>query len=251
MSLPIVLVPACNQLLGGYATHTVKRQYVEAVRLADALPLVAPWLEADEIDSTLDQVHGVLLTGSPSNVHPSNYGQTVRDSSLPLDPQRDAWTLPLVRRVLARGIPLLAICRGAQEVNVALGGSLHQAVQEVPGLDDHRDDPADPHSLQWGPAHRVDVVGGGLLEQLLGSGSFEVNSLHGQGIHRLAEGLRVEAVAPDGLTEAFSVHGSSGFNLCVQWHPEWNARDNPASMRLLQAFGTAVQAYRGRTKSSV
>ena len=167
MSLPIVLVPACNQLLGGYATHTVKRQYVEAVRLADALPLVAPWLEADEIDSTLDQVHGVLLTGSPSNVHPSNYGQTVRDSSLPLDPQRDAWTLPLVRRVLARGIPLLAICRGAQEVNVALGGSLHQAVQEVPGLDDHRDDPADPHSLQGGPAHRVDVVGGGLLGSVL------------------------------------------------------------------------------------
>lgn len=248
MRLPIVLVPACNQLLGGYATHTVKRQYVEAVRLAGALPLVAPWLEPDEIDGLLDQVDGVLLTGSPSNVHPSNYGETVHDPGLPLDPQRDAWTLPLVRRVLVRGMPLLAICRGAQETNVALGGSLHQAVQEVPGLDDHRDHPADPRDLQWGPAHRVDVVPGGVVEQLLGTGSFEVNSLHGQAVKRLADGLRVEAVAPDGLVEAFSVEGTKrpegGFNLCVQWHPEWQPRDNPQSMRLLQAFGSAVRAYR-------
>lgn len=255
MSLPIVLVPACNQLLGGYPTHTVKRQYIEAVRLAGALPLVAPWLEADEIDSLLDQVHGVLLTGSPSNVDPAYYGETVHDPSLPLDPQRDAWTLPLARRVLARGMPLLAICRGAQETNVALGGSLHQAVQEVPSMDDHRDDPGAERSVQWGPAHAVDVVPGGVIEQLLGTGSFEVNSLHGQGVKRLAAGLRVEAVAPDGLIEAFSVEGTNGpkrgFNLCVQWHPEWQARDNPVSMRLLQAFGSAVRAYRDERRETM
>lgn len=250
MSLPIVLVPACNQLLGGYPTHTVKRQYVEAVRLAGALPLVAPWLEADEIDSTLDQVHGVLLTGSPSNVDPAYYGEPVHDPSLPLDPQRDAWTLPLARRALARGMPLLAICRGAQETNVALGGSLHQAVQEVPSMDDHRDNPAAERSVQWGPAHAVDVVPGGVIEQLLGTRSFEVNSLHGQGVKRLAAGMRVEAVAPDGLVEAFSVEHSGGFNLCVQWHPEWQARDNPVSMRLLQAFGSAVRAYRDERRET-
>ncbi|HLL10111.1 MAG TPA: gamma-glutamyl-gamma-aminobutyrate hydrolase family protein [Rubrivivax sp.] len=247
MSRPIVLVPACNQLLGGYPTHTVKRQYVEAVRLAGALPMVVPWLEAEEIDSALDAVHGVLLTGSPSNVGPCNYGEAVHDPTLPLDPQRDAWTLPLARRALARGLPLLAICRGAQEVNVALGGSLHQAVQEVPDMDDHRDDPTRDRAEQWGPAHPVNVVPGGVIEQLLGAGSFAVNSLHGQGVKRLAPGLRIEAVAPDGLVEAFSVESPNGpkhgFNLCVQWHPEWQARDNPVSMRLLQAFGSAVRAY--------
>jgi putative glutamine amidotransferase len=250
VSLPIVLVPACNQQLSGYPTHTVKRQYIEAVRLAGALPLVAPWLEPDEIDPTLDQVHGVLLTGSPSNVDPSYYGEAVHDPTLPLDPQRDAWTLPLARRVLARGMPLLAICRGAQETNVALGGSLHQAVQEVPSMDDHRDDPAAERSVQWGPSHNVDVVPGGVIERLLGAGSFRVNSLHGQGVKRLAAGLRVEAVAPDGLVEAFSIEGSSGFNLCVQWHPEWQARDNPVSMRLLQAFGSAVRAYRDERRET-
>ena len=250
MALPIVLVPACNESPGGDPTHTVKRQYIEAVRLAGALPLVAPWLEVDEIDSLLDQVHGVLLTGSPSNVSPDHYGEPVHDPTLPLDPQRDAWTLPLARRVLARGMPLLAICRGAQETNVALGGSLHQAVHEVPDLNDHRDDPAAEPGVQWGPAHTVDVVPGGLIERLLGTGSFEVNSLHGQGIKKLAAGLRVEAVAPDGLVEAFSIDGGSGFNLCVQWHPEWQARDNPVSMRLLQAFGNAVRAYRDERRES-
>ena len=254
MSLPIVLVPACNQLLGGYPTHTVKRQYIEAVRLAGALPLVVPWLEAGEIDGALDHAHGVLLTGSPSNVDPAHYGEPVHDPALPLDPQRDAWTLPLARRVLARGMPLLAICRGAQEINVALGGTLHQAVQEVPSMDDHRDDPSADRAAQWGPAHVVDVVPGGVVEQLLGAARFEVNSLHGQGVKRLAAGLRVEAVAPDGLIEAFSVDTSSGpsrgFNLCVQWHPEWQARSNPVSMRLLQAFGSAVQAYRDERRQT-
>jgi putative glutamine amidotransferase len=245
-----VLVPACNQQLNGYPTHTVKRQYIEAVRLAGALPLVAPWLEADEIDSLLDQVHGVLLTGSPSNVDPAHYGEAVHDPSLPLDPQRDAWTLPLARRVLARGMPLLAICRGAQETNVALDGSLHQAVQEVASMNDHRDDPSAERSLQWAPSHAVDVVPGGVIERLLGAGSFQVNSLHGQGVKRLAAGLRVEAVAPDGLVEAFSVEQGSGFNLCVQWHPEWQPRDNPVSMRLLQAFGGAVRDYRDRRRET-
>lgn len=254
MGPPIVLVPACNQPFSAYPAHAVKRQYIEAVRLAGALPLMAPWLEAGEIDSLLDQVHGVLLTGSPSNVDPSHYGEPLHDPSLPLDPQRDAWTLPLARRVLARGMPLLAICRGAQETNVALGGSLHQAVQDVPNLADHRDDPRAEHSVQWGPAHTVDVVPGGVIDQLLGAGSFEVNSLHGQGIKRLAAGLRVEAVAPDGLVEAFSVEGTNGlkggFNLCVQWHPEWQARDNPVSMRLLQAFGSAVRVYRDERRET-
>jgi putative glutamine amidotransferase len=245
---PVVLVPACNRMLGEHPFHIAGRKYVEAVRLAGALPLVVPRLEAAEIDGALDLAHGVLLTGSPSNVHPSYFGEGVHDPALPLDPERDAWVLAMIPRVLARGLPLMAICRGTQEANVALGGTLHQAVQDVPGLADHRADDRAPVAVQYGLAHRVDVVPGGVLERITGGGSFEVNSVHGQGVSRLAAGLRVEAVAPDGLVEAFSVADASGFSLCVQWHPEWQAADNPISMRLLQAFGAAVHQYRDRVR---
>lgn len=243
---PVVLVPACNRWLGDHPFHIAGRKYVDAVRLAGALPLVVPRLEPAEIDEVLDLAHGVLLTGSPSNVHPSAFGEAVHDPSLPLDPERDAWTLPLITRALARGVPIFGICRGTQEVNVALGGTLHQAVQEVAGLADHRAPEAQPPEVQYAPAHIVEVVGGGVLEALVDQTAFEVNSLHGQGVKTLARGLRVEAVAPDGLIEAFSMPGAPGFNLCVQWHPEWRAAGNPVSMRLLRAFGTAVRQYRQR-----
>ena len=245
---PIVLVPACNQMQGEHPYYIAGRKYVDAVRLAGALPLVVPGLDEDEAASALALAHGVLLTGSPSNVHPSHFGADVHDASLPLDPARDAWVLPFIRRALAQGLPLLAICRGAQETNVALGGSLHQAVHEVPGLADHRADADEPAAVQYGAVHRVEVLPGGVLERVLGAGVFEVNSLHGQGVARLAPGLRVEAMAPDGLVEAFSVAGASGFNLCVQWHPEWQAAGNPGSMRLLQGFGSAVRQYRDRVR---
>jgi putative glutamine amidotransferase len=154
--------------------------------------------------------------------------------------------LPLIRRVLARGIPLFGICRGTQETNVALGGTLYQAVHDVGTYADHRADDTRPVEVQYGPAHPVNVVPGGVLAQVLGSGSFEVNSVHGQGIHTLAPGLRVEARAPDGLVEAFSVAEAKGFSLCVQWHPEWRAAANPQSMAMLQAFGAAARDYRDR-----
>lgn len=246
---PIVLVSSCNRTLGDHAFHIAGRKYVDAVRLAGALPLIAPPFAEDQLPALLDAAHGVLLTGSPSNVHPSYFGEAVHDASLPLDPERDAWTLPLVRLALARGLPLLAICRGTQETNVALGGSLHQAVQEQPGLHDHRSDDADPVDVQYGPVHRVEVVPGGRLASIVGRESFEVNSLHGQGVNRLAEGLRVEALAPDGLVEAFSVQAATGFNLCLQWHPEWQADSNPISMQILQAFGEAVRLYRDAHRS--
>ena len=234
---PVVLVPACNRWLGDHAFHIAGRKYVDAVRLAGALPLVVPRLEPGEIDEALDLAHGVLLTGSPSNVHPSAFGEAVHDPSL-----------PLITRALVRGVPLFGICRGTQEVNVALGGTLHQAVQEVDGLADHRASETLPVDLQYAPTHGVEVVGGGLLEAIVGRPGFEVNSLHGQGVKSLAAGLRVEAVAPDGLVEAFSMPGAAGFNLCVQWHPEWHAADNPVSMLLFQAFGAAVRQYRDRAR---
>lgn len=242
--LPIVLVSSCNRTLGDHQFHIAGRKYVDAVRLAGALPLIAPPFPEDQLPALLDAAHGVLLTGSPSNVHPSYFGEAVRDPSLPLDPERDAWTLPLIRMALARGLPLLAICRGTQETNVALGGSLHQAVQEQPGLHDHRSDDDDPVEVQYGAVHSVRVMPGGRLAGIVGRDAFEVNSLHGQGVKQLAKGLLVEALAPDGLVEAFSVETAPAFNLCLQWHPEWQADSNPVSMQILHAFGEAVRVYR-------
>jgi putative glutamine amidotransferase len=248
---PLVLVTSCNRLVGEHPFHIAGRKYVDAVRLAGAMPLIAPPFAEHELGGLLDAVDGVLLTGSPSNVHPVHFGEAVHNAELPLDPDRDAWTLPLIRLALARGVPLLGICRGAQETNVALGGSLHQAVQEVPGLNEHRGargNKAAPAHEQYALAHPVDVVPGGLLQRITQRASFEVNSVHGQGVKQLAPGLRVEAVAPDGVIEAFSQPAAPGFNLCLQWHPEWQAASNPVSMEILRAFGAAVHQYRDRVR---
>lgn len=250
LPLPLVVLPSCQREHDGHAIHTVGRKYVEAVRLAGALPLIAPPCNAQELEALLDQVDGVLLTGSPSNVDPTHFSEDVLDPSLPLDPARDGFTLPLVRAVLARGIPLLTICRGTQEVNVALGGSLYQAVHDEPGFIDHRGpegtDPELSVEAAYAPWHRVTVQPGGVLAAATGRSSFEVNSLHGQGVRRLAPGLRVEALASDGFVEAFSMPHSArtpGFNLCLQWHPEWQAASNPVSTEIFAAFGRAVRAY--------
>ena len=246
---PIVLVPADNRMLGEHPFHVAGKKYVDAVRLAGCLPLVVPWASADEVDELLHHADGVLLTGSPSNVHPSHFGEEVHNPELPLDPARDEWTLPLTRKAIAQGVPLLAICRGFQETNVALGGTLHQAVQEQPGKHDHRAPPDWPAEVQYGLAHDVEVVPGGLLSSILGSGPVQVNSVHGQGARDLAPGARAEAVAPDGLVEAFTLPAAPGFNLCLQWHPEWRAADNPVSMKLLRAFGAACRDFHSQHRS--
>jgi len=247
---PVVLIPSCNRVLGQQPFHVAGRKYAEAVRLADCLPLVVPAIAADEIDDLLDVADGMLLTGSPSNVHPVHFGEAVHDPGLPLDPERDNWTLPLIPRLLARGIPMFAICRGFQETNVALGGSLHQAVHEVPGQRDHRGAKDAPPEVTYGIAHAVEVMPGGLLSDIVGPGTIEVNSVHGQGVNRLASGLRIEARAPDGLIEAFSLADAPAFNLCLQWHPEWQAAGNPVSMKLFKAFGDACRAYRDRHRAA-
>ena len=242
---PVVLLPACIRQPNGFMLQ-VGRKYLDAVRLAGALPLLVAAAHPDEIDALLDLADGVLLTGSASNVHPRHFDEGVHDPALPLDPERDAWTLPLIPKVLQRGLPLLAICRGAQEVNVALGGSLHQAVHELAPYLDHRAADDEPTALQYGPAHEVELVPGGCLSRLIHPARFRVNSVHAQAVNRLAPGLQVEACAPDGLVEAFSMQGARGFNLCVQWHPEWQAADNPQSMQMLRAFGAACRDYRDR-----
>jgi putative glutamine amidotransferase len=246
---PLVLVPACNRMLPPHPFHVCGKKYIDAVRLAGCLPLIVPSADVPDLDELLALADGVFLTGSPSNVHPSHFDEDVHDETLPLDPVRDSWTLPLIPKALALGVPFFSICRGTQETNVALGGSLHQAVHEVQGHLDHRDAHDEPVEVQYQAAHPVNVTPGGVLAALTQCSAFDVNSLHGQAVKRLAPGLRVEALAPDGVIEAFSKPDAPGFNLSVQWHPEWRAADNPVSMELLKAFGAACRAYQ-RQKST-
>jgi putative glutamine amidotransferase len=252
MRSPIVLVPACTRQIGSHAYHAAQLKYVDAVVLgARCAPLILPALgAATDLDAMLALCDGIMLTGSSSNVHASHYGQDIANPALPQDLARDATTLPLIRAAVERGIPIIAVCRGFQEMNVALGGSLHQAVQEVPGKFDHRDDPAAPLEQQYAPAHAIHIEPGRLLHGILGGKvTTQVNSLHGQGIDRLAHGLVVEATADDGLIEAFSA--GPGFALAVQWHPEWRIESNPDSMKLFAAFGDACRDYRAQRASAV
>jgi putative glutamine amidotransferase len=242
---PLVLVPACLRSRDGHDGFWVDRKYLDAVRLAGAEPWIIAAAAPDDVPALLDRADGVLLTGSPSNIEPHHYREAALDPTQPVDPLRDAWVLPLVRAAVARGTPLFGICRGLQEVNVALGGTLAQALP--PGGLRHHAEEGDIECL-YAATHGVDVAPGGVLERLLdGRGRFDVNSIHVQGIARLAPGLRVEAHAPDGVVEAVSTTASNGFLLAVQWHPEWRAAENDVSRRLLQAFGAAcLQRRAGR-----
>lgn len=239
---PIVGIPACRKFIEPHPYHAVGEKYITAVSVAsNCLPLVVPALgRGIDLEAVLDAVDGLMLTGSASNVEPGHYGGPRLSDTLH-DPHRDATTLPLISRAVERGIPVLAICRGCQEMNVAFGGSLHQKVHEVPGFDDHREDKTEPLEIQYGPAHRVTLAAGGILESLAGARAVEVNSVHGQGIDRLGNDLVVEATAPDGLVEAFRVDGARSFALAVQWHPEWRVMENEFSRALFAAFGDACR----------
>lgn len=233
-----------RRIVEDYPTHLVLEQYIEAARDgAGGLPLLLPSLTLPlAVDDILSACDGFLFTGSPSNVDPAHYGGAPARAPELADSHRDSLALPLIRAAIAAEKPVLAICRGFQELNVALGGSLHQHVQEIPGRIDHRERDSDPLDVQWGPAHEVTIAEGGLLAAMTGMPNFAVNSLHGQGIDRLAEGLQVEAVAPDGQIEAVSLREPKGFLLGVQWHPEWQWQTNPVSQVIFAAFGAALSA---------
>lgn len=244
----VIGIPADRRFIDPHPFHIVGDKYARAiVDGAGAVPVLLPALgDALPLDDTLDALDGLFLTGSPSNVEPHHYnGEPSRPDTLH-DPDRDATTLPLIKAALARGMPVFAVCRGFQELNVALGGTLHQHVHEVPGFRRHKENPDDPLDVQYGPAHAVSLADGGLLRQLAGSDSVIVNSLHGQGVAELADGVTVEAVAEDGLVEAFRVENAKNFAVAVQWHPEWRVTENPFSLALFQAFGDAARDYKRR-----
>jgi putative glutamine amidotransferase len=248
---PLVGISACFKENGrGGWHHTVGDRYVQAaIRAIGALPVLVPAFGrelgdnamTEAFDRLLDTLDGVLLTGSPSNVEPRHYGGTASRPGTPHDAARDATTLPLIRHTIDRGVPLFAICRGLQEVNVALGGSLHQLVHEVGGRRDHRAPKAPTVDENYAAAHAIEIVEGGELHRLLGERRIMVNSLHAQGVDRLAPRARVEAVADDGQIEAFSVPDAPAFALALQWHPEHKPLENPVSKKLFDAFADACR----------
>jgi putative glutamine amidotransferase len=238
----IVGIPACSRDVSGLVQHATPARYGAAViGGAGAMPILLPPV-GEGMLHLLDRIDGLLLSGSPSNVEPHLYG--VDDDATPdkHDPHRDATALPLIRAAIARGMPVLAICRGIQELNVALGGTLHQQVHELPDRLDHRGGAGTPEE-RYRPKHAVALTG--QLARMLGRGATEVNSLHGQAIDRLAPGLVVEAEAPDGTVEAVRVVDAPGWAFGVQWHPEWHYAQNADSLTLFRTFGDAVRGYAG------
>ncbi|MDF2487600.1 MAG: peptidase [Pseudomonas sp.] len=245
-SSPLIGVTACRQQVGRNASHTVGDKYLEAAAFA-GLPLILPARDVPaDPQALLARLDGILFTGSPSNVEPHHYNGPPSAQGTHHDTARDRLTLPLLKAAIDAGVPVLCICRGFQELNVALGGSLHQRVHDLPGYLDHREPSDAPLDEQYSPRHPVSVEAGGMFERMGLATRFEVNSLHSQGIDRLAPGLRVEARAPDGLIEAVSASQGAGFVLGVQWHPEWQFADNPVSLRLFEAFRDACRARAAR-----
>lgn len=239
----LIGVVADSKMIGLHPYHCIGDKYIRGITDAmNAVPILMPAIgDMTLLENYLSNVDGILLTGSPSNIEPHHYqGAPAEDPEH--DPDRDATTLPLVTMAIEANIPILGICRGFQEINVALGGTLLQKVQETDGMMDHREDKQQSVEIQYGPAHPVNLEPGGLLHQIVGSDTLKVNSIHQQGIEKLANGLNVEARAPDGLVEAFRLDDPERFVLAVQFHPEWKVMENPAYQGIFTAFKAACEA---------
>lgn len=242
---PLVGIPADRKLLGNHYFHCVGEKYIKAlIDGANVVPVVIPSLgSGTQLDALVSQLDGILLPGSPSHVEPHHYGGDPSPPGTPHDPERDATTLPLIPKIVAAGMPLLAICRGFQEMNVAYGGTLWPKLHEVPGLNDHREDENADLDTQYGPSHAVKLQPDGVLRRVAGKEQIMVNSLHWQGVRTLAPALNAEATAPDGVIEAFSVKNASSFAVGVQWHPEWKMMNNEFSRALFAEFGRAAYQH--------
>jgi putative glutamine amidotransferase len=246
MPKPIVALPADIREFEGAVWHATPNQYVKAaLKVADVMTFIIPaFEEGNDTDAILDRVDGLLVSGSATNVHPSLYGQAATDADGPFDIARDSTSLPLIRRAIDRGIPLLAICRGIQELNVALGGTLATEIQDQPGAWDHRKPEAVERDHAYAIRQPVFIQEGSCIARHLGlAGEVQINSLHRQAIARTAPRLKVEATAQDGTIEAVSVIDAKGFAIGVQWHPEYWAETDAPSRALFEAFGRAVRDY--------
>lgn len=241
---PIVCIPGNIIDYGGLPGHIIRDTYVRAVvELIGGIPLMIPAIgEAFDLNEIADRVDGILLTGSPSHVQPARYGAKQVFDDKELDTRRDATTLPLIRQAIEMDKPVMAICRGFQELNVVMGGTLHQRVHELPGKKDHRGGKEKPlRAIYETTAHGVTVQKGGVFERLGLPAQFSVNSLHQQGVDKLGDNLVVEAISDDGVIEAVSVPNKR-FILGTQWHPEGDWYLNDSSKTILSGFAAALRA---------
>ncbi len=250
---PLVAVSTCVKEINAARYHAANQRYLEALtEVSGCFPILLPAIgQKADPRSLLDHISGLVLTGSPSNVHPDNYGDELSAPEVATDLARDATTLPTIRAAVERGIPVFAVCRGIQELNVALGGTLHQFVHLLPGKRDHRSDKSKQPGARAGLAHPVQLTENGVLARLFGAREVMVNSLHAQAVNRPAPGLRVEAMSEDGVVEGLSAPDAPGWVLGVQWHPEALFREDAPSRLLFEAFGAAVRAHAaGRRRPS-
>jgi putative glutamine amidotransferase len=240
----LVGISCCTKQFGlfGMPNHAASDTYIRAVdQVVGAVPVLMPANgDAADIETLLTRLDGLVLTGSRSNVQPALYGGPPHPEGTPEDPSRDGVTLPLIRAAIARGVPLLAICRGFQELNVALGGTLHQRLQDLDDRFDHSTPMHPNFRVRTGKAHSVRIVAGSWLHRIAGAREIAVNSLHNQGIDRLAPGLIAEGFAPDGTIESVRVLNAPGFAVGMQWHPEYDFGHDAVSRRIFEAFGDAV-----------
>lgn len=251
MTRPVIGIPADIKYQGQWPFHSVGDKYVRAVQTAVGDVILLPALgDQAALQRLLPHIDGLFFTGSLSNVEPARYGEPPSREGTLHDPERDATTLPLIQTAVQMGLPIFGVCRGFQEINVAFGGTLHQHIQEIEGKLDHREPPEGDIPTLYADAHEASLQDGSLLKQWLnGAESITINSLHQQGVKDLGQGLTVEALAPDGIIEAFRIDAARHFGYAVQWHPEWQFDQKPASIALFAAFRQACEAYRA-TKSA-
>ncbi|MGJ8516141.1 gamma-glutamyl-gamma-aminobutyrate hydrolase [Carnimonas bestiolae] len=256
-AVPLIGVVADSGLHGGQHSQNVKDKYLHALALAGAAPVILPqglMAAPEQLERALSVLDGIFLTGSASNIEPHHYlsaeqGEDLSPEAHP-DAGRDQLAFALIDHALERSMPLLTVCRGTQELVVRTGGKLFRRLWEQPGLIEHREDTSADLATQYAPAHGFSIAAGHHLSELMGDTTeWRVNSLHGQGIATLGDRLDVEGRAEDGLIEAVSVAGHP-FALGVQWHPEWNSRDDALSCRLFDAFIAQAQRFHARTHSN-
>lgn len=246
MARPIVGIIGNAYLMNDqYPAHAGGAMNSEAVAdVSGCMPLLIPadprFVSVEELVATCD---GFLLTGGRPNVHPEEYGEEATEAHGAFDRARDAIVLPLVRACVESGQPFLGVCRGFQEVNVAMGGSLYPEIRDLPGRDNHRMPPNGTLEEKFALRHLVRFREGGVFHRLFDAPEVMTNTLHGQGIKEPGKRIEIEGWAPDGTPEAIYVRGAPGFSLAVQWHPEWNAANDPVSRPLFEAFGEAVRAW--------
>ncbi len=215
--------------------------YVKAVERAGAIPVVLPPLGRNAVDDLLDGLAGLCLSGGP-DLDPARYRRRPHPSLGPTEPDVDRFELALARRADARELPLLAICRGAQVLNVSRGGTLHQ---HLPDLEPEGGERVEHRQTEPGEAvtHTVKVERGTRLHELLGKDEVEVNSFHHQAVDRLGRDLVATAHAPDGVIEGLEIPGRP-FTVGVQWHAECLV-DRDDHLRLFEGLTEAARDFRG------